>query len=361
MHRNLTASTALLLLCLACREETTAPVSTADLPADATLAPADAIDAEGPQAGLVDNRSSRPGLVFGSVSMPNSYLDNVHTGWMTGGPLTPKSILSHLSGARAKGGRVVIKLCKGKDSYVKNGDGTFSLTKWKALVGSYQKVNLNPYISDGTIIGHYLIDEPHRAQRWGGKAISQATLEEMAKYSKQLWPDMTTIVRASPSTLAEMSSSFKYVDAGWLQYRNTLGDAAKVARLGGRDRSARGTRPGRRPQPARRRQRLQQDSRGQQREVGDERQRDPAIRQRSARPAAGLWVLQLDPRSGLLRTVGHQSRHGRRVGQGQGPRQDVLSPVIPSSLGETSAAPSRLRGRRSLLAQVCVPRRVPYV
>jgi hypothetical protein len=214
----------LLVLCAACGDESAGPSSTADLPADPVSAPVESTDLP---AAVLDTRSSLPGIVFGSISMPNSYLDQVHTGWMTGGPLDPSNILSHLSGARAKGGRVVIKLCKGKDQYVKNGDGTFSLTKWKSLVSSYRNVNLDPYISDGTIIGHYLIDEPHRAQRWGGKAISHGTLEAMAQYSKDLWPQMTTIVRVEPSHLASASLTYKYLDAGWTQYRATKGDAAK--------------------------------------------------------------------------------------------------------------------------------------
>lgn len=215
----------LLVLCAGCAADTVDP--TAPTSAEPTTPLADSIDAGGLAAAVLDARSGRPGIVFGTVNMPNNYLSSVHTGWMTGGPLDPSNILSNLAGARAKGGRVVIKLCKGKDSYVKNGDGTFSLTKWKSLVSRYKNVNLAPYISDGTIIGHYLIDEPQRAPRWGGKAISQATLEEMAKYSKDLWPQMATLVRVVPSWLASSSVSYKYLDAGWTQYAAGKGDAAK--------------------------------------------------------------------------------------------------------------------------------------
>jgi hypothetical protein len=214
----------LLVLCLACADDTAGPSSGVDLPADPAASPVESPDL----AGVLDTRSSRPGVVFGSVSMENAYLDKVHTGWMTGGPLDPSNILSRLSGARAKGGRVVVKLCKGSDKYVKNADGTFSLTKWKSLVSRYRNVNLGPYISDGTILGHYLIDEPHRASRWGGKIISQATLEAMAKYSKELWPQMTTMVRVVPSWLASGRVTYKYLDAGWLQYASGKGDAAKL-------------------------------------------------------------------------------------------------------------------------------------
>jgi hypothetical protein len=124
----------------------------------------------------------------------------------------------------------VLKLCKGRDSYVKNADGTFSLSKWKSLVSQYRNLNLAPFINDGTIIGHYLIDEPHRAQRWGGKAISYNTLEEMAKFSKTLWPGLNTMVRVAPSWLAGASFTWRYVDAGWTQYRATQGNAANWVR-----------------------------------------------------------------------------------------------------------------------------------
>lgn len=174
----------------------------------------------------LDTKSRLPGIVFGTFNMTSENLTSVHTGWLQGGPLDPTTILSKLSGARAKGGRVVIKLCKGRDEYVKNADGTFSLSKWKSLVGRYKNVNLGPYISDGTIVGHFLIDEPHRASRWGGKVISPATLEAMAKYSKQLWPGMTTMVRVVPSWLASSSITYTYLDAGWTQYVTGKGDAA---------------------------------------------------------------------------------------------------------------------------------------
>ena len=204
----------------------------------------------------------RAGIVFGSFNMPNSYLNDVHTGWMQGGPLSPENILSWLSGARAKGGRVVVKLCKGRDQYVKNSDGTFSFTKWKSLVDRYKKVNIGPYISDGTIVGHYLIDEPHRASRWGGKTISQSTLEAMAKYSKQLWPGMTTIVRVAPSWLASSSVKYTYLDAGVGAVHGGEGERRELGRLRGRGREAQGPGAGRRPQRARRRQRRRARSAG---------------------------------------------------------------------------------------------------
>jgi hypothetical protein len=47
----------------------------------------------------------------------------------------------------------------------------------------------------------------------------------MAKFSKQLWPDMNTLVRVVPSWLASSRSGYKYLDAGWAQYSARKGDA----------------------------------------------------------------------------------------------------------------------------------------
>jgi hypothetical protein len=171
---------------------------------------------------------TQPGVVFGTYQMAPSDLNSVHTGTLRGGGVTPDNVLALLSGVRAKGGRIVLKLCMGEDKYVKNPDGTFSLTKWKALVDRFRSVNFGPYLSDGTILGHFLIDEPQRTAKWGGKIISQATVEAMAAYSKQIWPSMTTLVRVVPSWLASAPVTYRALDAGWLQYASGKGNAATL-------------------------------------------------------------------------------------------------------------------------------------
>lgn len=186
--------------------------------------PTETPDPGAPGLVLIDTRSASPGIVFGVNNMENPQLNGTYTGAVLSGSLDPNNIMSKLAGARAKGARLVLKLCKGRDDYVTNADGTFSLSKWKTLVSRYRSLALGPYIADGTILGHYLIDEPHRASRWGGKAISPATLEAMAQYSKQIWPDMTTMVRVAPTWLASFSITYRYVDAGWAQYASGKGE-----------------------------------------------------------------------------------------------------------------------------------------
>jgi hypothetical protein len=112
----------------------------------------------------------------------------------------------------------------GNERYYKDSDGHFSLTKWKARVDRFRRVNFSSYINDGTIIGHYLIDEPHDAANWNGRTIPGATLEEMAKYSKGIWPGMVTVVRSWPDYLDNFSVSYHYLDAAWAQYSYRFGD-----------------------------------------------------------------------------------------------------------------------------------------
>jgi hypothetical protein len=193
-------------------------------PVDSTtiVSPTDSSGITGAVAAL-DTRSPRPGIVFATDGMQNQYFSPVYTGSKRGGGVTPDNVLSLLSDARSKGARIVLKLTMGADSYIQNSDGTFSLTKWKALVDRFKAVNLSPYIADGTLLGHFLIDEPHRAAKWGGKIIPQSTVEAMAKYSKQIWPTMNTFVHTQMPWLASSPITYTYLDAGWAQYAASKG------------------------------------------------------------------------------------------------------------------------------------------
>jgi hypothetical protein len=133
-----------------------------------------------------------------------------------GGKLTigPKQLLDQLSSIRSRGGRAVVMFAGNPRNYV-DGNGHFSLTKWKARVDLFKGINFSSYISDGTIVGHYLLDEPNDARNWGGQPVSASTVEQLAQYSKQLWSGLPTIVRVEP---AYLSSSHRYLDAAWAQY-----------------------------------------------------------------------------------------------------------------------------------------------
>jgi hypothetical protein len=161
------------------------------------------------------------GMPFGTFAQPNSAFGSRYDGAMR--IIGPSPLLSDLAAIRARGGKVIVNFAGGRSRYL-DAAGNFSLTKWKASVNRFRNINFASYIKDGTIVAHYLIDEPHNRAKWNGKTVSQSTLDAMAQYSKQLWPGMATVVRAYPDYLADWSGSYRYLDAGWAQYVSRFGD-----------------------------------------------------------------------------------------------------------------------------------------
>ena len=90
---------------------------------------------------------------------------------------------------------------------------------------SVSQRQLRFFINDGTIIAHYLIDEPYDPANFGGKPVPGSTLEEMAQYSKSIWPNLKTVVRAEPY-LIKWSGHYRYLDAAWAQYLARKGSAS---------------------------------------------------------------------------------------------------------------------------------------
>ncbi len=108
------------------------------------------------------------GVPFGPIGVPTTEIGSF-TGGLRGA--TPENVLTTAAAARQAGAKVVLRLSGGD---VSNANGTFSLTKWKAAVDRYARVNLGAYIADGTIAGHMLVQNPANADAWGGQRISYA-------------------------------------------------------------------------------------------------------------------------------------------------------------------------------------------
>jgi hypothetical protein len=215
---------ALLSITVACgRSDQTSPSTDGGIPIGDSPAPAP-IDStpiviDSP---LVDTTALTPnpalttsGIPFGPNNMRATSMTSMYNATQLG--VEPPYFLSELRTARGKGGRFVQKMAGKRDEDIQNADGTFSLAKWKLLVNRYKGLDFSSYVNDGTLMGHFLIDEPEFAKRWGGKAISQATVEEMARYSKQLWPNLLTFARGSPQWLAKSTITYNYLDVSWLQ------------------------------------------------------------------------------------------------------------------------------------------------
>jgi hypothetical protein len=177
--------------------------------------PSDAAGQDSAIDNPVASASFAGGIPFGTFALPSTALGDRYNGAQRN--IYPQYLLDELAAIKARGGKVALKLSYG-DRYIKDGDGNFSLTKWKGMVDKFKGVNFSSYITDGTIIGHYLIDEPQDVANWNGRPIPQSTLEEMARYSKERWPSMVTIVRTWPDYLDNWSGSYRYLDAAWAQY-----------------------------------------------------------------------------------------------------------------------------------------------
>lgn len=138
----------------------------------------------------------------------------------------PARLMKELPEIKARGAKIALMMA-GNHRYYLDANGRFSLTKWKARIDRYKNIKFDAYITDGTIVGHYMVDEPGDPRNWGGKPIPPSTLDEMGRYSKQLWPKMPTIVRQAPDY---WKSPPRYVDAAWAQYLSRRGPVKDYAR-----------------------------------------------------------------------------------------------------------------------------------
>ncbi|HUR95059.1 MAG TPA: hypothetical protein VMY76_10775 [Gemmatimonadales bacterium] len=180
----------------------------------ATMAEGDSADAAlaapGTEIALASS-SFDGGIPIGFFAQPNTAFGSTYNGAMRND--AAGSLRSNLAIIKSRGGKIIMNF-SGSERYFKNSDGTFSLTKWKQRIERYKGVDINSYISDGTIIGHYLIDEPNDPANWSGHPISASTVDEMARISKQIWPNLATIARVEPGYF----NSPRYLDAAWAQY-----------------------------------------------------------------------------------------------------------------------------------------------
>jgi hypothetical protein len=169
------------------------------------------------------------GIPFGPSHLPTALLGLSSATLRAANPLT---IMDDLAAARRVGARVVLGLV-GNERRYRDAKGHFSFALWKARVDRFRGLNFSPYIQDGTIVGHYILDEPHDPTNWGGTLVTRAEVDQLARYSKQLWPSMPTVVRGWPAYLK--GYQYKYLDAAWAQYSERFGPINDFIRANVRD------------------------------------------------------------------------------------------------------------------------------
>ena len=132
----------------------------------------------------------------------------------------PHALLADLETARRTNIRLFVSFT-GASQYLVDASG-FSIRKWKERVDRFRQLDLSSYIADGTIFGHFLLDEPSDPANWNGHVVSLSDIKEMARYSKEIWPTMTTMIRAWPDFLK--GSQYPDLDAVRVQYHVRFGD-----------------------------------------------------------------------------------------------------------------------------------------
>jgi hypothetical protein len=202
--RALTAA-ASLIAAVACNpEEAVAPI------VDGGATP------ETPAAPVIEafTSATAPGIAFGDFHLPTSlFSSSRYSGSLQA--VAVSTVYGELNTAARYGKRLVISMAGSRRFYT-NSDHTFNMTKWKNRVSAFRGVALGRYVSSGVLLGHYLVDEPQCLRCWGGKRIPASAVEEMARYSKSIWPSLPTTVRAAPTLLPQIN--YRYLDFAWAQW-----------------------------------------------------------------------------------------------------------------------------------------------
>lgn len=172
------------------------------------------------------------GIPFGPPKLPPALYGDVFTG--TKVALDPDSAAGTLEDARARDMRVFVILV-GPQRYYRNSDGTFNLDLWKARVARFRGVEFREFVEDGTIIAHQLVSEAKARSQWGRSVIPNHVLDEMARFSKELWPGMATVLRTDPSDLEAHAAGYEDSWPCWRWRHLDAASARYLARKGGVD------------------------------------------------------------------------------------------------------------------------------
>lgn len=166
------------------------------------------------------------GIAFGHYHLPPQLFSPKLSGVLR--KTFPETILADLEAARRGNARVMLNLV-GSEKHLRDEKGHFSFAVWKERVDRYRGLDISSYIADGTILAHYMIDQPQDTKKWG-VPVPPSVMDEMAKYSKELWPGMATVVRGYEEHGVPAGYQYQYLDAGWAQYHQRFGDIDQFIR-----------------------------------------------------------------------------------------------------------------------------------
>jgi hypothetical protein len=146
------------------------------------------------------------------------------------------NLMAALESARRANSRVLVNFSGNSGQYTDSSG--FNLEQWKREVDEFRDFDLSSYIADGTLIGHYIMDEPSDRRNWNGHLVAREDIDEMARYSKEIWPDLPTIIRGWPWYLK--GYPYRYLDAAWAAYHVRFGSMDEFIASNVRDAKASG-------------------------------------------------------------------------------------------------------------------------
>ncbi|MGH7515131.1 MAG: hypothetical protein ACREOQ_19675 [Gemmatimonadales bacterium] len=137
--------------------------------------------------------------------------------------VSPSGLVTQLNTARQKGLRVVVAMTGGNPGDFLT-SGKFDLNKWKNRMGQFNTSTIRnavaAAVSDGTLMGNTLIDEPETVQ-WGGN-ITKATIDAMAVYGKSIFPTLPMGIGAGPPAY-KWRATERYTKLDWVRYQYSWG------------------------------------------------------------------------------------------------------------------------------------------
>ncbi len=122
---------------------------------------------------------------------------------------------------RASGVKITLRLTGDHPAYT-TPSGDFELAAWKRSLDQWDPADLEPFIADGTLVGHMLLDD---IVNFEGHDPTGDELDEMARYSRERLPGLMVYVREEAQRMPVPSTGrYRYVDAAVNQYTIRRGE-----------------------------------------------------------------------------------------------------------------------------------------
>jgi hypothetical protein len=133
--------------------------------------------------------------------------------------VSSSSIVARINNARNKRQRLVLAMTGGNASDYKT-NGKFDLAKWKRRMNSFNTSTIRNAVaggvSDGTVVGNTMMDEPETV-KWGGN-VSKSVLDNMAVYTKGIFPSLPVGVNVGPPGYRWRASE-RFHKLDWVRYQ----------------------------------------------------------------------------------------------------------------------------------------------